>query len=104
MRLGPAAGVEIARAVVGRFGGRSIRQPASPVLALPDRPGQPLRGGRGTAATGQTGWSPRRRMTSPEAGLGVNSVDLRGMRAPAAATAATAATGVGLSRTANPCA
>ena len=33
-------------------------------------------------------------MTKPDAGLGVNNVDLRGMRSPAAATAATAATGV----------
>ena len=39
-------------------------------------------------------------MTSPDAGFGVNSVDLRGIRAPAAATAATAATGVARSSTA----
>ena len=44
-------------------------------------------------------WS---RMSRPVAGFGVNSVDLRGIRSPAAATAATASTGVGLSRTAVP--
>ena len=41
-------------------------------------------------------------MSKPEAGFGVNNVDLRGIRAPAAATAATAATGVARSRTAVP--
>ena len=48
------------------------------------------------------GWSAKRRMTRPEAGFGVKSVDLRGMRAPAAATAATASTGVGRRSTAVP--
>ena len=41
-------------------------------------------------------------MMRPDAGLGVKSVDLRGIRAPGAATAATAATGVGRSSTAVP--
>ena len=54
-----------------------------------------------SAASGQS-WSAKRRMTRPDAGFGVNSVDLRGMRAPAAATAATAAIGVGRNNTAVP--
>ncbi len=45
-------------------------------------------------------WSANRRITTPEAGFGVNSVDLRGIRSPAAATAATACTGVARTSTA----
>ena len=56
---------------------------------------------RGHALWGH-GWSAKRRMTRPDAGFGVKSVDLRGMRAPAAATAATASTGVGRRSTAVP--
>ena len=41
-------------------------------------------------------------MTSPDAGFGVNRVDLRGILAPAAAIAATAAVGVGRNSTAVP--
>ena len=51
---------------------------------------------------GQSGSSAKRRISRPDAGFGVNRVDLRGIRAPAAATAATAATGVGRSSTAVP--
>jgi single-stranded DNA-binding protein len=73
-------------------------------LAQPERPGQPVRGRRQQSArgSGSQSWSASRRITSPDAGFGVNSVDLRGIRPPAAATAATAATGVGRSSTANP--
>ena len=77
---------------------RGARCAAPPVLALGGWPGQPLRGRREFRAAQPA--SAKRRMSRPDAGFGVNSVDLRGIRAPAAATAATAATGVGRSRTA----
>lgn len=80
---------------------RGDRQLAPAVLALAGRPGEPLHR-RGSEREGQPGWSARRRITKPEAGFGVNNVDLRGIRAPAAATAATAATGVGRIRIAKP--
>ena len=46
------------------------------------RAGQPLRGRRRAArCAGGQSWSASRRITSPDAGFGVNSVDLRGIRA-----------------------
>ena len=66
------------------------------------RPGRPAATPSTWTPCGHACWSARRRITKPEAGFGVNSVDLRGIRAPAAATAATAATGVGRSSTATP--
>ncbi len=102
--------VEVTGALRRRFW-RTGAGAASPVRGRGD-PGAPARPrpGPGPSGTGLSGGrlSDRirrrggRARTRPVRGLGVNSVDLRGIRSPPAATFTTPSTGVGLSSTAVP--